>query len=317
MRGKMNKKNKEVLIEKLRSSWGIFFILASILMIIFYFFGLDKNTYYPAASTPTATVTATSTGTPTGTPEWETTITEPPPESYESTGIEDDPVFDKKKLRVGELQVEYPPIMTIRESETIFLQVYLPYEIASIAVDSFNRIMISPIEASTNGLTFYTKQIVLYESMRVNLNSTSFKIEPLQSNQPQFVDVFSPQTPTRWEWIIQAPEYTGEQIIAISVYLGISRFPSWVGSFTVNVVAPTDTPLPTSTYTPKPPTPTMTPTSTSTPTPVPDIVIIKNKIVESVSLEVCLGIPASLIVVLTLYDQIKKRLKKKKSAPRK
>lgn len=237
---------------------------------------------------------------------------------YESTGAEDSYILDQNLLRVGELQLEYPPTMLVRSSETIHLTVFIPLEVASLVTQGFERINISASGVSENGnnLAIYTKHIMLYPKMAASLNSTSFDIVAVDHAE-KFMDPYIPGVPIFWDWIIQAPDYPGEQVIVLSMYLDESYDPSWVGSVKIDVVSATNTPPSTSTNTPNPPTPTITPTSTPTPTPVPDIVIIKNKIVESVSLEVCLGIPAALIVVLTLYDQIKKRLKKKKSAPRK
>ncbi|MBE0669121.1 MAG: hypothetical protein IH588_00905 [Anaerolineales bacterium] len=226
--------------------------------------------------------------------------------------------IDVNRLRIGELKIEYPPSMKTFESETVSLQVLIPYEMANANLNEFDRVFLLQNEPLIleDYLTF-SKFTYVYIYMRADLKSTSFEIEPLQGDGFQFVDIEHPGNPTIWEWIVQAPGYSGEQIIAASVYLGNSKNPSWVGSIKINVVSPTNTPAPTSTHTPIPPTLTATPSPTSTSTPVPVLARIGNQIIDSISLEVCLGIPAVILVVLTLMDRLRKRLKKKKQVVKK
>ena len=240
-----------------------------------------------------------------------------PLDPFISTGRENNPQLDRSRLRVGQLTVEYPLNITVNTSETVAIEIFIPDDTEDLPISNFSRISLPLNDPQEIFLFSYSDYIPVYETMRATIKSTSFKIEPLQVDEPQPVNIDTANESTRWEWIIQGPDYPGEQVIAVSTYLGNDTQPSWVGSFKINVITPTETPIPTFTNTPKPATPTITPSPSSTPTPIPDIVIIKTKIVESVSLEVCLGIPAVLIVILSLYDQIKKRLKKKKSTPKK
>jgi len=222
----------------------------------------------------------------------------PPLEPFESTGSEESLEIDQDRLKVGELEIEYPPVMTMRASETIALSVFIPVKIASADLLEFERILIPPNQPGIiDRLSNFSTNTVLYDSMRATLRSTSFTIEPLQSDESRFVDIDTPNTRTTWQWIVQAPDFPGEQVIAVSVYLGNESQPSWVGSIQIEVGTPTNTP-------PSPP--------TSTATPVPVLKRIGNQIVDSISIEVCLGIPALILAIITLVDQVKKRMKKRK-----
>lgn len=236
-----------------------------------------EATGIPASETPppTSTITVSSSG-----------------DAFESTGTEENPDIDQESLRVGELEIEYPPRMMVQESETVALSVFIPRKIASVSLLEFERIPISANQPGTiDNLSNFSTFTVLYDSMRADMKSTSFTIEPLQSDEPRPVDLNAPEVKTTWQWIIQAPDFPGEQVIVVSVYLGDETQPSWVGSIKIDVTSPAPEP---------------------TTTPAPVLVRIRDQIVDSISIEVCLGIPALILAIFTVIDQVKKRMKKKK-----
>lgn len=221
--------------------------------------------------------------------------------------------LDPGLIRVGMLEFQYPLELPVRSSETVILYAYLPAQLASANLDSFSRVTVSSDSPGVvDGLYAYKKISLLYETMRAEIRSTSFTIQPLQADEPKVVEVSAPNVATSWKWIVQAPEYPGEQVLVVSVYLGNSTEPSWVGSIKINVVALTDTPFPTPTNTPVPPTPTLTPLPSPTSTPLPFMKRLGQQVVEGISLEVCLGIPAGILALFSLWDQLKRRRLKKR-----
>jgi hypothetical protein len=232
------------------------------------------------------------------------------PERYYSTGEESGSKINPDRLRVGQLEFEYPANILVNSSETVLLRVSLPYELASQDVTEFQRIPLPIDNPETLGFSSYITRTMLYDAMRAKLTSPGLRVESIQGDILQRVHLDEQGVPTNWEWVIQAPNYAGKQVMVLSVYLGASVQPSWVGSFDINVVMPTDTPAPTETNTLVPPiptftlSPTITPSPTLTPTSIPVVKKVVKQIVDTIDAKVCIGIPAALAALFGVFKLV-------------
>jgi len=190
--------------------------------------------------------------------------------TYE-TAWQDDSRFrtlaEKRLIRVGALMFEYAPIMQLQTSETFYLMVYVPQEYASADPFSFERISLPTHRLNPiNTLSRYTTSLLVYPTIGAQLESTDFRILPVDRQSTKFLDVSDQGAMVDWKWIVQAPGISGKHILALSIFIDTIPDPSWTGSFTIEVQTPTATPMPTNTFTPQP-TRTFIPTETSTISP--------------------------------------------------
>jgi hypothetical protein len=290
-------------------------IIILILLILLNFNSIYRVLINPFINiqTPTTipTLTTTPTQTPTRFPETATLTLRPGDccrDLYETTDPESSGYYDIDPdiVRIGMLEFEYPPVITVRNSETVVLQAYIPLELASADSSDFDRIIVSRTSLGViSNLVQYNKLTALYPYMRAEMQSISFEIKPLQnSDDPKYVDVIAPGNRTSWAWIIQAPEYPGQFALAISVYFLRNPNPSWVGSLIIQVVPLTDTPAPTPSNTLKPTiTPSLTPmpTPTTIQTPVPLHTRIYNSIIDNMSLGDIPVISAIIGFIVTIF----------------
>ena len=200
---------------------------------------------------------------------------------------------------IGQVHVEYPLHIFTQASESIFVQISIPSQLAKVKRESMTRVPVSLAEIDpTNALGEFNTNILVSEIMQVYLSSPSLQTEALYPKS-QHVNLTNIDSPTEWAWTIRAPGESGTQVFVIRVFLEDDLVPIWLGSFNLDVEQPV-------------PTPTFIPTNTPTPTPLPFTARVVNKLIDTVSLEVCLGIPASIAVFVALVDQIRKMVKRKR-----
>jgi hypothetical protein len=245
------------------SAGGLLAAISACIVVSYYVFRLEplSGDIPPFTLTPTPTPMPTLTLTPTPTK---------PLEIAEETTITDKDVL-------AQLEVEYPVSLRPNESANIFLEIYIPPELASIEPEVFTRILIPPDEPYRLR-EFKTHYSVILASrvMRVELSSQAFQIEDIYP-ATQEVDIDTGNKSTIWSWNIVAPGSMGRHELTCKVYRGEDEVPGWVGSIEIEVAettptptdtpVPTATPAPTATHTPTPVPPTATPTPTPTPVP--------------------------------------------------
>lgn len=170
--------------------------------------------------------------------------------TYQSTGVEAKDTIPVSELRSGGIQILYPVYLLPNESETVSLKAYLSSEYAKVVPTELVRVPISPDALPVFSLGTYQAQTLLYKTMRAELVSQGLAVSPIQENVTKEISFTEPGTPTTWGWIIQSPEYTGRQVFVLSIYVADNLEAIWFGSFEVQVVSPTSTPMPGATPTP-------------------------------------------------------------------
>jgi len=225
-------------------------------------------------SSPTSDVFfPTDTGAPTLEPPTGTsdqaalTLTAEALQSYQTNWSERDSrlqaLANRDLIRVGSLEFEYSPVMQTNSSETFFLSVFIPDAFFDANPFEFTRVTSTPTIDFSN-IFSYTTNILVYPIISARLDSTDFEILSVDSKPTRMLKVNDPYATVNWTWIAQAPPEPGQHVIILSIRLDQISDPSWSGSFTIQVIPPTETPIPTSTWT-KPPTKTFTPSATITP----------------------------------------------------
>jgi hypothetical protein len=236
---------------------GTFVLLGLLCIAGYLFFSNNTNqqseaTAVAQATQQAATIQAALTATA------DTTVT------YEAT--EDQNIT--QSTAVGKIEVEYPVQMMPSESETVLVYISVPVQLVNVDFETLTRVPVSaPGSTPREIVQRFNTNILIAERMRVVLSAPSFQVEDLiQPSQNVNIDIAG--WVTSWAWTIKAPQEYGTQVFTIRVYLLDDVVPAWLGSFNVNIVAPTSTPQPTSTATPPP---SVTPTLTATSTPLPPL----------------------------------------------
>jgi hypothetical protein len=137
-------------------------------------------------------------------------------------------------------------------SKTVNFHISIPTELASAAIDSYQRDVRQPDSPRPLGrYTEYTTLIYVAQRMRVELVAPNFTIQELYPSE-QDLDLSTPAVVTKWGWTISAPATPNEYVLVVKVYMANNAIPIWVGSFDVVVEAPTPVPQPTFTPAPTP-----------------------------------------------------------------
>ncbi len=146
----------------------------------------------------------------------------------------------------GEIKLEYPLRMRPGSSDSVYVSIHIPAEVASLQPIEIGRVEIPsdapPIIGKINS---YQATILVSQVMRVELFSPTFKIQNLYPlTQP--INLKAVAEPTFWGWTIEAPNTPGDHVLTVQVYRGDDSRPSWVRSLMVEVVelTPLSTPVP-------------------------------------------------------------------------
>jgi hypothetical protein len=136
---------------------------------------------------------------------------------------------------LGEAKLEYPVTMSAGSSDMVILSIEVPLQLASLDPTSIVRVQIPPGAPHVLGTEHvYRTTILVGRKMRAELSSPAFAIDPLHpATQP--VEIQPLGKPTVWAWSVQAPDFSGLQLLTVRIYLGEQAEPSWVGGFQVKV----------------------------------------------------------------------------------
>ncbi len=224
---------------------------------------------------------------------------------------------------VGQVDVEYPVYMSPHASDTVFVKISLPPWLIEVNPETITRVPVSLTEAAPMDVWGkYSANILISDTMRVELSSPGLELVALSPAKQQLSGLGG-KLAANWAWTIEAPDEPGNQVFVVVIYLKNDSAPTWLGSFLVDVQAPSPTPTttPTETFMPPPSvttTSTTTPRPTSTATPSPTATLWANQLlpnfVGGITPTVCLGIPGSLVVLYGLYISIRRlvqRLRRK------
>ena len=310
----------------LEESVKVFTALITLIALIYLFYSFEFEKGQPLITetpTPTGTMVAahmSATPSQTSKPHLSPTIT-PDTKTYETTWHENDERFstlaEQELLRVGSLEFEYTPFMQTATSETFYLEIYIPQQYASADPFFFERIFLPSTPFNKpNNLFSFTTNVLVYPIISAQLESTDFRILPLDSQSTKIFDVTNPSSSVNWRWVVQAPNTLGKHALVLSVFIDKIPDPSWTGSFAIEVYSPTPTPAPTSTWTPLPtytsiPTATITMPPISTPTPTRTVLEEVGNNLKSNSTTVLLWLLGIIGTLLAgLYGLLTKRIRR-------
>lgn len=174
-------------------------------------------------------------------------------------------------LRSGKARFDYPSSLAPDTRDVVYLSIFIPVENYGE-----HRIYLTTTPSDTpqpirNGFTTWEKDITVSPTMRAELISLDFSIQPEFQQAKRTIDM-SEGNLTTWSWSIKSSNVVGIQTMFLRVYLGDAEDPIWAYRMQVDVqhptiltpITPTGTPLPTWT-----PSATVLPTTTATPTPIP------------------------------------------------
>lgn len=181
---------------------------------------------------------------------------------------------------LGEIRIKYPAWLRPGTGDMVNISIQIPRDMQDFSIDWALRIDLPATATPQIGSLENQHATILVDSrMRVELESSTLDIQP-RTPAIQDIDTFGVENPSMWIFAITAPEALGKHRVDLSVFLDEeSDQPSWFGSYQVEVVEPTNTPLPTATPSPRPtrtPSPIPTDTPTFTPTITPTLTFLQS-----------------------------------------
>jgi hypothetical protein len=219
-------------------------------------------------------------------------------ETTEGTEVTDQGVL-------GEVEIEYPIRMSPGSSGLLILSIYIPPQLASLAPVSVARVEIPPDAPDIVGKhETHRSTILVAETMRVELSSPTFVIEPHYPPLRE-VDIRHVNVATVWAWDIAAPDTPGLHVLTARVYLGEQTTPSWVRGFELDVHE-------------LPPTAAPTLPPTLTPTPLPALQRLSTAIADNAPLLLTVLLVVLLVLIgssVAVYLALRKQKSQESQAP--